>query len=537
MSGQVSRTPYGDLPGFSRLFVDYVEGRSSAADYYARRFDEDSLLAFAPRTAAAKRADRSAVAEILVDQQSWWDHDAAALESARRLHDPEATVIVTGQQVGLFAGPLYTVLKALSTVLIARRLETLSGKPVVPIFWLGSEDHDFEEMASASVPGRTFTVPKPDVDNTGPVGALPFGPEIADLVEQLGESLPTTDFHAEVMAMVRTSYAPGNTFRDAFAQLLRRLLPETGLVLFAQDDPRVKRLAAPVWKREIENWEGADTALRATSERLADAYHAQVHIRPSNLFMIEDGQRLPLDVEDGRFHLRGTSLSWDRDELVARLEAKPESFSPNVVLRPLTQDWLFPTVAYVGGPGETAYFAQYQDVYAWAGIPMPAIVPRTSLTLIEPGIRRSLDRLGVPTTAFSGDPDALFSQLARERMEFDVEARFGRTIGEVNKLIAPLTPEVVRVDASLKKSVEATRAALQNEIMRLRDRVLKADRRNRDQLRQQVEKVAEGLFPNGRPQERVISPLYFATKYGPDFFVRLMEDLDTDTRSHLLIDL
>lgn len=537
VSGTTASVPYADMAGFSSLFVDYVDGRAPAVDYYARGFDDSTLLAFAPETAATTRADRSAVADILVDQQSWWGTDQAALANAERLRDPSATVIVTGQQVGLFTGPLYTVLKALTTVLVARRLEALSGNPVIPVFWLGSEDHDFEEMATAAVPGKSFTVPKPDVDNTGPVGALVFDESIDALVQELEDSLPPTDFRPRVMEMVRASYSTGQTFRDAFANLLRQLLPETGLTLFAQDDQRVKRLAVPVWRKEVESWEDSDAALRGVSEALASDYHAQVHIRPSNLFMLRDGQRRPLDVEDGCFQLRGADLSWSPVELLELLETSPDIFSPNVVLRPLTQDWLFPTLAYVGGPGETAYFGQYRAVYDWAGIPMPAIFPRISLTLIEPGIRRSLDRLEVPPAAFSEDTDALFSRLAKERMEVNVEGLFGRTIGEVNKLIAPLIPEVARVDASLKKSVEATRAAMQNEIVRLRDRVLKADRRNRDSLRQQVEKVADGLFPNGKPQERVISPLYFANKYGPDFFVRLMNDLDCDTRSHLLIDL
>ncbi len=525
------------MAGFSRLFVDYVEDSGTAGEYYARRFDKADLLAFAKETAKASRADRALIKDILVDQQALWGNDRAAAENAKRLSDPSATVIVTGQQVGLFGGPLYTVLKALTTVLLARELEAASGAPVIPVFWLGSEDHDFDEMASASVPGATFTVPHPGASNTGPVGALEFGPEIADLVDQLQESLPPTDFRDEVLSTVRSCYKPGATFRDAFAGLLRSLLPETGLVLFAQDDPRVKRLAAPLWQREIEDFASSDAALRSATDRIAREYHAQVHIRPSNLFLIHEGQRLPLDTEDDRFNLRGTEHSWSREELSALLESNPEKFSPNVVLRPLTQDWLFPTVAYVGGPGETAYFAQYKGAYAWADLPMPAIYPRISATLIEPGIRRSLNKIGAPPEAFGEDPDALFSKLAKARMEFDVEARFGRTIGEINKLISPLIPEVVAIDASLKKSVEATRAALQNEIVRLRDRVLKADRRNRDLLRQQIEKVADGLFPGGKPQERVISPLYFTTKYGTDFFLRLIHDLDADTRSHLLIDL
>ncbi|MBO6574835.1 MAG: bacillithiol biosynthesis cysteine-adding enzyme BshC [Rhodothermales bacterium] len=537
VASDIQRVPYGEIAGFSDLFVDYTASREEAVRFYGGGFDRETLLARARETAAAPHADREALVQILRDQHRLWGDDPSALANIEKLADPEAAAIVTGQQVGLFGGPAYSVLKAMTSVLLARELEAASGRPFVPVFWLGSEDHDFEEMATAHVPGGSFTYPKPPVDNTGPVGALTFGPEINELVDALEAALPGTDFRGQVMGAVRNCYREGETFRDGFARLMRMLLPGTGLVIFAQDDPRVKRLATPLWRKEIRDSAGSDAALRSATEHIAREYHAQVHIRPSNLFMIHEGQRLPLDVDDGRFHLRGTDQSWSASDLEALLDAEPERFSPNVVTRPLTQDWLFPTAAYVGGPGETAYFGQYRGVYAWADLVMPVIFPRVSLTFIEPGIRRSLDKLGEPPARFSKDADKLFAEIARERLEVDVEGTFGRTIGEVNKLIGPLAPVATAVDPSLKKSVDATRAAMQKELIRLKERVLKADRRNHDQLRAQVEKVADGLFPMGKPQERVLSPLYFTTKYGMDFYVCLMDRLDTDTRSHLLVDL
>jgi bacillithiol biosynthesis cysteine-adding enzyme BshC len=518
--------------------VDYAAAKPAATKFYARGFDTASVLEAAAQTTAHPHADRQALVQILRDQQSLWGADAAADANVEKLADPRAAVIITGQQVGLFTGPTYTVLKALTTVLMARKLEAISGRPFVPVFWLGSEDHDFGEMATTWVPGPVqLTVPRPDVANTGPVGALKFGPEISGLLATLEGALQGTDFRATVMEMARETYAEGTTFRDAFARMLRALLPDTGLVIFAQDDPRAKKLAAPVWQKEIEDWESSDETLRKASEEIASAYFAQVHIRPTNLFMIHQGARLPVDIEDGQFHLRGTDQSWTRSELSALLEAEPERFSPNVVLRPLTQDWLFPTAAYVGGPGETAYFGQYKGVYEWAGQVMPAILPRVSLTFVEPAIRRTIGKIGLPAEAFSQDPDALFSEVARRRMAFEAEALFGQALSQVDRVVERLAPDVVAVDASLARSVESTRAGLHKQLTRLRARVLKADRRGRGLLRKQIERVANALFPLGKPQERVISPLYFVAKYGPNFFVQLMDDLETDTRVHFLVDL
>jgi bacillithiol synthase len=518
--------------------VDYAAAQPAATRFYARGFDTASVLEAAAETTAQSHANREALVQILRDQQSLWGQDAAADANVEKLADPKAAVIITGQQVGLFTGPTYTVLKALTTVLMARKLEAISGRPFVPVFWLGSEDHDFEEMATTWVPGPVeLTVPSPDVQNTGPVGAIKFGPEIASLLDTLEGALEGTDFRATVMEMARETYAEGTTFRDAFARMLRALLPDTGLVIFAQDDPRAKRLAASVWQKEIEDWESSDATLRTASEEIASEYFAQVHIRPTNLFMIYQGTRLPLDIEDGLFRLRGTDESWTRSELGTLLEADPERFSPNVVLRPLTQDWLFPTAAYVGGPGETAYFGQYKSVYEWAGQVMPAILPRISLTFVEPAIRRTMGKIGLPAEAFSQLPDALFSEVARGRMEFEPEDRFAQALSQIDQVVELLAPDVVGVDASLARSMESTRAGLHKQLTRLRERVLRADRRSRGLLRKQIERVANALFPLGKPQERVISPLYFVAKYGPNFFVQLMDDLETDTRAHFLVDL
>jgi bacillithiol synthase len=539
----ITRIPYGDLGGFSSLFVDYAAGAEPASEFYSHQPSLAGLSRSAEAAVSAPHAERESLVRLLQGQQPRWGEDPRALENAGRLRDPQASVIITGQQVGLLTGPTYTVLKALTTVILARKLEAETGRPVIPVFWLGSDDHDLVEMASTWVPGPSGPVhlhyeghSLPESGNLGPVGSLEFGPGIDVVIDLLESSLPATDFRQGVMEAVRNWYRPGQNFCDAFGGLLRTLLPGSGLVLFSAADPEAKALSAPLWKKEVRDWESSDAALQATTARVEAAYHAQVHLRPTNLFLLHDGMRLPIDADEGGFSLRGTTRRWTRGQLADLLDRSPELFSPNVVLRPLTQDWLFPTAAYVAGPGETAYFAQYRSVYEWAGIPMPVIYPRVSATFVEPGIRRKLDKLEIHVGEFRQDSDALFARIARERMELDVEERFDAMARQVDALVSALAPEIETVDASLKKTGEATRASVQKEIFRLRDRVHKANRRNQEQLRLSIEKVRGALFPDGTPQERLISPVYFVSKYGMAFFSDLLEDLDEGTLSHLILD-
>ncbi len=536
--------PFDSFGSFSPLYADYCARFERLAPFYARdwRSVEDRRAAAAE--AAAHDRDRETLVRVLREQHPLWGEDDSALRSLERLADPASSVVVTGQQVGLFTGPLYTVLKALTTVMLARRMEEETGRPVVPVFWLGSEDHDFAEMAGVGVPEgdgildlRYTGHALPENGNLGSVGALEFDGAVSEIVDRLDTLLPPSDFHEDLLRAVRDAYAPGVTFRDAFGRLLRHMLRGMGLVFMAADHPDLKRLALPLWIREIEKGQDLFSGLDSTSRRLEAEYHAQVHLRPTNLFVRHDGSRLPIDLEGERYRVRGTDQAWSRAELVRLMEAETDRFSPNVVLRPLTQDWLLPTAAYVGGPGEVAYFAQYRTAYEWAGLPMPVVYPRASVSLVEKRIRRSMEKLGRDVTSFAGNVEALFSELVVEQLDFDLTARFGEATGHLHGAVNLLKKTLADVDPGLVKTAEATRAALVKEVERLQERVIRSERRRQEELRAQVDKVAGALFPSGGFQERTMTPLWFLNKYGPDFLVRLSERLDIGSGMHQVVDI
>jgi bacillithiol biosynthesis cysteine-adding enzyme BshC len=318
---------------------------------------------------------------------------------------------------------------------------------------------------------------------------------------------------------------------------MRSFFRGQGLVFISPDDRRLKELVASLFAREIRDSHRVAGDLEGVSERLRRDYHAQVSVRPSNLFLVDENGRHALDAEDDSFHVRGVGTRLTADNLLEQLNANPARFSANVVLRPLVQDTLLPTALYVAGPSEIAYFAQFKPVYEWAGVPMPAIYPRASATLVEGKVRKVLDEYGLNVGDMDDDLEALFQRVVRERLSSDLEARFDQATAGIDDAMDALKPSLKEVDPTLVKSADAARVAIQKEFERFRHRVLKAEKRNHEQVRVKLEKARANLFPGGKPQERTISILYFLNKYGPGLLEQLGTSLDPELRGHQVLHL
>ena len=533
------RLAFDRLGGFSSLFRRYAAGDEAALRFFAHDFRDSAARRTAAADAAALDRDRETLADVLAEQNEHWGNDDEAVRAnIEALRDPASAAVVTGQQLGLFGGPLYTVYKAATAVQLARRMAEETGRPVVPVFWMAGEDHDFEEVRATVVlsghdPVR-IALP-PDAART-PVGRRVLGPDAAEAVDALEAALHPSAFTPALLAAVRAAYRPGRTMRDAFADLMRYLFAGSGLILLSSDDARLKRIAAPVFRQEIERPADTFERLTAASTALeAAGFRRQVTPLPGTLFLMEPEGRFTLDPEDGGFALRGLDRRYSRADLLALLDAEPERFSPNVVLRPIVEDRLLPTAAYVAGPGETAYFAQLRGVYETFGVPMPVVYPRASVTLVERTVQRVLDRYELAVPDLDADIEALHRRLALDRSEHDIEAAFGDAARRLHEAIDALKPVAVGVEPTLEKSAEATRAALRNALGKLEKRVVRAAKRNHEDVRARLDKAQAGLYPTGRPQERILSALYFVNKYGPALIPQWLSELDLDTTEHQMI--
>jgi bacillithiol biosynthesis cysteine-adding enzyme BshC len=526
---------------FPALFTQYCTDYDAVADFYAGDFRTPAARRAAASRAAAHERDREMLADVLLEQNEQWGLPQAARVNIEALRDPDTVAVVTGQQVGLLTGPLYTIYKTVTALQLADQLAEETGRGVVPVFWIEGEDHDFDEIRRTHVLHRNELVElvydAPEAaGNPGAVGRLTLTDRIESVLAELDDALPPSDFKTPLMERVRAAYQPGTTFEDAFGKLVRALFPDTGLVFINPDDARLKRQVAPLFRRELTDHAAVHARIEATSDVLRETYHAQVHTRPTNLFLLDEEGRLPIDAEeDGTFTLRGTDRTFTEEELLTRLDTAPEQFSPNVVLRPLMQDALLPTAAYVAGPSETSYFAQYKGVYEWAEIPMPIIYPRASVSITESKVDKVLEKYDVSVADFMGDFEQLFQRVVVDAMEVDVDNAFEEAMRSMHQAINDLKATVESVDSTLTQSAEATRATLVKEMESFKSRVVRAEKRNQDEVRSQLEKARANLLPGGAMQERVVSVLYFLNKYDIELLDELQAALQLDTTEHQVI--
>jgi bacillithiol synthase len=523
----------------SPLFLDYLAGRERVRPFLGTAgLDLAAIKEAAGRTVAHERplAD---VSEALARQQEERGSGRAA-GRARELREPGATAIVTGQQAGLFGGPLFVLWKALATVRVASLLEKARGRPVVPVFWVASDDHDFAEVRSTLV-----------IDAAGALRALRYAPRhepmgrpawaislddtIGSLVDELGESLPPALGKDETLALVAECYRPGATLSGAFARLVSRLLPE--LVVLDPADAALKRLAAPVLARELQ--EGSPTsrlALDAGRALLDAGYHQQVPVRPGflNLFAVVDGQRRALALSNGVVEVRGTRERWPVEDALQRLSADPAAWSPGALLRPLVQDALLPTAAYVGGPAEIAYHAQITPSYAHFGIPRPALLPRPSLTLVEPPQARALDAERLALGDLVQDPEALVSRWAREAYP-DVERAFAGAREAIERELRVVEETLGALDPTLRAAAAAARGRALFPVDGLHEKALRALKK-RDQGRaDRLRRTRDALLPGGALQERGLGLVGPLARHGLALVAELGAVLDPFARGHQVV--
>lgn len=542
--GTVTRIGFDALGRFSDLYRTYCSDYPSLADFFAGDFRRDEVLRRAMSRTTSFDRDRETLVSVLKRQNEQWGASEDTLRNIARLGDADSVAVVTGQQVGLLTGPLYTALKTITALQVSREMEARTGKPCIPVFWLEGEDHDVAEATSVALPTDDGPVrfryePSQAAEgfNAGPVGRLDLDSGFAGFLREVEEALPPTEFRDEVIGAVEEAYRTGDTLLSGFARYLRRLFPTEGLVFLSPDDPDLKSLLKPLFEQELREHAGSYAALMRATERISGPYSAQIHPRPGNLFLLEEEGRVRLDPDGDSFHLRGLDRDLPAEEALALLESDPGRFSSNVALRPLAQDTLLPTAVYVAGPGEVAYFAQLKGLYEWAGIPMPVIYPRASATFVEKRIRRVLDRYELDVPALSGDVHDVIRNVVLGSVDVDVEAVFGDAESTIGTAMGKLKAPVVDIDASLGKTVDATRTGIIKQIEQLKGKTIRSARRQQDQISEAIMRASNHLFPDGQLQERTVSPLYLMTKYGSDLPSRWIHELSTDTTEHQIIEI
>ncbi|PYS50358.1 MAG: bacillithiol biosynthesis cysteine-adding enzyme BshC [Acidobacteria bacterium] len=542
---RVETLPFERVPHQSRLFLDYLRDPTALRRFYpsAVRFHHE-LAERAPEVLSAYGTDRRELCDALEEMNRGWGATKETLANIERLREKDCVAIVSGQQAGLFTGPLYTIYKALSAVKLAGCL-LQRGTPAVPVFWIATEDHDFAEVAAVEFIGcdcrlASISVSAEMHKEGAPVGSVVLDDSIAETIKRLLEVLPTTEFTPEVERLLRETWGSGRKYGEAFARMITKLIGCYGLILLDPLDAKLKKLAAPLYAEAARHApEIASNLVARSSELEAAGYHAQV-ATSENAFPLflhtEDGTRHAVArTKDGRYKMKDARREYSVEELAEMAAREPERFSPNVTLRAVVQDYLLPTVAYFGGAAEIAYFAQTAEVYRVLNRPATPILHRASMTIVERHMWRTLERYGLGLSDFFEGLDVVLARVVEEHLGAETAQTFKHTEETVNRELDSLKEQLHSVDPTLADALETGRRKINYQLEGLRSRFHRAQMSRDRAAHRQLERAVVSLYPDKTLQERHINITSLLARHGSYIISWIYDAINLGSSDHQIV--
>jgi bacillithiol biosynthesis cysteine-adding enzyme BshC len=478
--------------------------------------------------------------QVILAQQQRRGAPPRALEAAQKLADERTVAIVTGQQAGLFGGPLFTLLKAITALKLANQVARDDRGPVVAAFWIDAEDHDWDEVRTCGILDealalRRIELPARTGEPPAAVGTLQLGQSIRGVLDELERVLPSTEFRSGLMAELRSAYAPGVTMSAAFGRWLERLLGPRGLIVFDSSDPASKPLVADIFSRELSlPGTTAKLATLAGASLEGQGYHAQVRTADNGVALFYLGEsRQPIRQANGAFLVGDRQVP--ADGLLQEAREQPARFSPSVLLRPVVQDAMFPTICYVAGPNELGYLSQLRGVYKQFGVPMPLMYPRVTATVLDAAAVRFLTKHGLPLEALQPQDEAALNQLIEREIPPAVGESFTAAASSIETQMTRLADSVPAIDPTLEGAARSTLKRMQHDLDTLHAKMIQAAKRRDETLRRQFLRTRSLAFPAGDPQERAVGFVSFLNLYGQTLIDRLHDELPLDLGTHWVV--
>jgi bacillithiol biosynthesis cysteine-adding enzyme BshC len=514
-----------EIPHTSRLFSDFLYQFDHVAAFYDFPPNDASSYKIAATQIRFPPERRQSLVAALREQNG----NSEALDLLSR---PETAAVVTGQQVGLFSGPAYTIYKALTAAKLARSL-TEQGIPSVPVFWLATEDHDFAEINHCCTFDAAYRPVRLEEQSSEaaqrPVGEIAVAESPS---EELRRALQSFPFGEEVAELAAHAYAPGATLGTAFRELLKKLLSAYGLLYADPMAPAVRELAAPLLRQAVETGPELVRLLLNRNRILEDAgYHAQVHVEQESslVFLLDGGRRLALRRQSGDY--LGNERRFPAQELAGRAN----QLSPNALLRPVVQDYLLPTVAYVCGPAELAYVAQAQVLYRALLGRMPVALHRGSFTLLDSRSERLFQRYGLTLPDFFHGEEALRERIATKLVPADQERRFAEATSGTKERLDDLHSQLTSFDPTLAAALDKSRKKILYQFSKMERKVARESLRRNERATEEAGYLYRLLYPHKHLQERFYSILPFVARHGFDLIGRIYENVQLDCPDHQLL--
>jgi len=510
--------------GGSQLAEDYKAVNPAILSFYAGSpwslgaFERVAQQVRASFTAERLQAMKAAIRAPTPESQ-------AKLE---RIANGEGFFVSTGQQAGLFGGPLYTIYKSLTALRLAEELERALGVPVAALFWTPSDDHDWDEVSHAVLLNAhnelvEVRLGQPD-DTPRSMAHRTIDASIDEVLQLVDAALPANEFATQVIELLRDSYVPGRSMSAAYRHLLEALFAPMGMLFTDSAHPVVKQLSIPLLRHEFENTEQHTKLLRERTDQLLRAgYHEQVLVpEDASNVMFEDEQgRERLMRTDGEWQLRRTKRVLSHADVMQLLDTHPQHFSANVLLRPVQASWLFPTLAYIGGGAELAYFGQIGGLFEAHNVPMPLVLPRFGVDLIERKVRKVLDKFELQPADLRRPFHELAAQIARDDLPQRVVDGLARIRRDLSESYADLVDATASIDPTLRGPLEGARNASHKQVDDVERKILSHLKKRNEVALEQLRKAAVHLYPNGARQERVVNFAAYQARYGPELIAAI----------------
>lgn len=534
---------FSDIPESPNIFLDYLYEFENVAKFYPSNFRNESDIKEIFSKVRKTEKERENIVSILREQNPASIVSGLTSSNIEVLKFQNSFAVMTGQQLGFATGPLYTIYKTITAIKLAKSLsEKYPDYNFIPVFWLEGDDHDFDEVRTLKVLDNENSITTISYNdgldaetNRGPMGEYTFDLTVDQNLEKLRSSLRETEFKSVILELLAKHYYASATFKSAFVGLMRELFDDYGLILFDPQSSKVKDILRVIFKKDVEKFRFIAEELILRSANLEEVYHAQVKVKPINLFYNEDSGRYSIEPTETDFRLKGKRKKFTAEELFEQIDFFPEKISPNVILRPICQDYLFPTAFYVGGAAEISYHAQIVPYYEILNLTQPILYPRASATIIESRVQQILDKHDLKLQDFFYDNKQLALKIADSSSEIKVSDIFGRVEKELAAVFEGLREDIILIDQTLSDVVSGAKLKSEQYLNVVRDKALAAQKRKNEVIFRQIYKTSNVLYPDENLQERELNFIYFANKYGLDFIKFIYENLEIDKFEHQII--
>ncbi len=511
------RIPYRQANAFSNIVLDYIDRSDVLQPFYS----------FAPSVAGIQQqieqrknysTDRKALVNVLNEQYKNVLPNETVSHNINKLLGDNCFTITTAHQPNLFTGPLYFIYKILHTIKLAEHLQkSLPGFSFVPVYYMGSEDADFDELGHFYLGGEKKEW---STKQTGAFGRMKVDKELKKIIESLDGQLSIYPNGKEIIQLLNQSFKEGETIQQATFKFIDALFGQYGLIVLIADHPVLKKQMTSIMRDDLLN-QSASGFVENTSAQLNEHYKIQAKPREINLFYMVDDVRSRIEWVNDRYIVHGTNLIFSKDEMLQELELNPEHFSPNVILRAVFQETILPNIAFIGGGGELAYWLQLKGLFNHYQVPFPVIVLRNSFLIIEERWKNLIQKLNLGMDDIFLTTENIINKKVKE--DSKLELSLNGTYQKSNDLYVSLMQQAVSIDSTLTQHVERLKTQQLEKLKELEKKMLRAEKRKFGDQQRQIEKIKNQLFPKNGLQERYDNMLYYYAMYGSAFIQKLYD--------------